>query len=68
MPKLYVAFRTFMQKNPGEPPILGLLQRGGEVVVKMLVNVQQATIRPIIETGVARGTLIHTDQYEGMPA
>ena len=30
----------------------------------MLANVQQATIRPIIETGVARGTLIHTDEYD----
>ena len=30
-----------------KPPILGLLQRGGEVVVRMLANVQQATIRPV---------------------
>jgi hypothetical protein len=30
-------------------PILGLIQRGGEVVPHMLANVQQTTIRPIIE-------------------
>ena len=32
-----------------KPPILGLIQRGGEVVLQMLANVQQATIQPIIE-------------------
>jgi transposase len=30
----------------------------------MLANVQQATIRPIIETAVAHGSLIHTDEYD----
>ena len=47
-----------------KPPILGLLQRGGEVVVRMLANVQQATIRPVIEAAVAAGTLAHTDEYD----
>ena len=47
-----------------KPPILGLLQRGGEVVLQMLANVQQATIRPIIEATVAKGTLVHTDEYD----
>ena len=46
-----------------KPPILGLLQRGGEVVVRMLANVQQATIRPVIEASVAKGALVHTDEY-----
>ena len=30
----------------------------------MLANVQQATIRPIIEATVAKGTLVHTDEYD----
>ena len=47
-----------------KPPILGLLQRGGEVVVRMLANVQQATIRPVIEASVAKGALVHTDEYD----
>src|SRR6185369_17385544 len=47
-----------------KPPILGLLQRGGEVAVKMLANVQQATIRPIIEASVAKGARVHTDEYD----
>ena len=47
-----------------KPPILGMIQRGGQVVLKMLANVQQTTIKPIIEAGVAKGALIHTDEYD----
>ncbi len=47
-----------------KPPILGLLQRGGDVVVRMLANVQQTTIRPVIEATIARGALVHTDEYD----
>ena len=46
-----------------KPPILGLIQRGGQVVLHMLANVQQTTIKPIIEGAVAKGTLVHTDEY-----
>jgi transposase len=47
-----------------KPPILGLIQRGGHVVLQMLPTVQQATIRPIIQDTVAPGALIHTDEYD----
>src|SRR3954447_9135329 len=47
-----------------KPPVLGLLQRGGDVVVRMLANVQQTTIRPVIEGTVAKGALVHTDEYD----
>ncbi len=50
-----------MEKD--KPPILGLIQRGGQVVLRMLANVQQATIKPIIATTVTPGTLVHTDEY-----
>jgi len=46
-----------------KPPILGLIQRGGQVVLRMLANVQQATIKPIITAAVAPGALVHTDEY-----
>jgi len=46
-----------------KPPILGLIQRGGQVVLHMLANVQQATIKPVIKATVTEGTLIHTDEY-----
>jgi transposase len=47
-----------------KPPILGLIQRGGQVVLRMLANVQQTTIQPIIEAVVAEGTRVHTDEYK----
>ena len=37
-----------------KPPILGLIQRGGQVVLHMLANVRQKTIEPIITGAVAR--------------
>lgn len=47
-----------------KPPIFGMIQRGGQVVMRMLANVQQKTIRPIIESVVAAGTMIYTDEYD----
>ena len=44
-------------------PILGMIQRCGEVVIKMLPNVKTATIKPIIQNIVKIGTLIYTDEY-----
>lgn len=47
-----------------KPPIFGMIERGGQVVVRMLENVQQATIRPLIDAIIAPGTLIYTDEYD----
>jgi transposase len=41
-----------------------MLQRGGRVVIRMLENVKQATIRPLIAATIAPGTLVHTDEYD----
>jgi len=41
-----------------------MIQRGGAVVVRMLENVQQATIRPLIERFIALGTRVYTDEYD----
>ena len=46
-----------------KPPILGVIQRGGQVLRRMLANVPQATIKPIIEATVTKGSLIDTDEY-----
>lgn len=40
-----------------------MIERGGSVVIKMLANVKQVTIKPIIEAVVAPGSLIYTDEY-----
>jgi transposase-like protein len=41
-----------------------MIQRGGQVLLRMLANVQQATIKPIIDAAVAQGSLIYTDEYD----
>lgn len=40
-----------------------MIQRGGAVVIRMLENVQQRTIQPLIKTTIAVGSLIYTDEY-----
>ena len=47
-----------------KPPIFGAIQRGGEVVIRLLENVKQVTIKPIIEITVSAGTQIYTDEYD----
>ena len=40
-----------------------MFQRGGQVVNRMLENVQQATIKPLIEQTIELSSLIYTDEY-----
>jgi transposase-like protein len=40
-----------------------MIQRGGEVVIRMLENVQQLTIEPLIKAAIALGTMVYTDEY-----
>jgi len=40
-----------------------MIQRGGQLVLRVLDNVQQATIQPMIEKFVQQGTLVNTDEY-----
>ena len=40
-----------------------MIQRGGDVVIEMLANVQQVTSKPIIKATVAPGTMVYTDEY-----
>jgi len=47
-----------------KPLVLGLVQRDSEVVLRMLPNVQQVAIKPVITETVAPGSLIYTDEYD----
>ena len=47
-----------------KPPIFGMLQRTGEVVLRMLANVQQTTIAPLIQATIAPGSVVYTDEYD----
>jgi transposase len=41
-----------------------MIQRGGDVVIRMLANVQQETIKPLIQATIAPGTGVYTDEYD----
>jgi transposase-like protein len=45
------------------PPIFGMIERGGQVVIRMLANVQPATLHPLLEKTVAKGSTVYTDEY-----
>ena len=45
------------------PPVFGMMQRGGQVVINLLANVQQKTIEPFIKDTIVPGTLVYTDEY-----
>lgn len=47
-----------------KPPIFGMLQRTGEVMIRMLENVQQVTIGPLIKQTIAKGTVVYTDEFD----
>jgi transposase-like protein len=46
-----------------KPPVFGMIQRGGEVVINLLANVKQKTIEPFMKDTIMAGTLVYTDEY-----
>ena len=40
-----------------------MIQRTGEVVIRMLEDVKQATIGPLIARTIAKGTLVYPEEY-----
>lgn len=40
-----------------------MIQRGGQVVMKVVDNVKQTTIKPLIEKYVQKGSVTYTDEY-----
>lgn len=46
-----------------KPPVLGMIQRSGQIIIRMLSNVKQVTIKPLIQSMVQPGTLVYTDEY-----
>ena len=49
----------------GKIPVFGVLERHGQVVVQVVLNVSQATLLDATVKLVKRGTLVYTDQYAG---
>jgi len=46
-----------------KPPVFGMIERGGQVVIHLLANVQQKTIKPFMKDTIEAGTLVYTDEY-----
>ncbi len=44
--------------------MLGIIQRGGAVVIRMLPDVKQVTIEPVMKATIAPGTAVMTDEYD----
>jgi len=53
--------RGTMEKE--RPPVFGMIERGGQVVIHLLANVKQKTIEPLIKDTIDPGTLVYTDEY-----
>jgi transposase-like protein len=47
-----------------KPPIFGMIQRDGAIVIRMLADVKQTTIGPLIQQTIAPGTVVYTDEYD----
>jgi transposase-like protein len=45
------------------PPVFGMIQRGGQVVINFLANVKQKTIEPLMKETIVSGALVYTDEY-----
>jgi transposase-like protein len=53
--------RIFDPSSKGKTPILGILQRGGEVRAKVVPNIRKHHIQPEIRAHVMAGSAIYTD-------
>jgi transposase-like protein len=47
-----------------KPPVFGMIQRAGEVVIRMLADVKQKTIGPLVKKTIAPGSVVSTDEYD----
>jgi transposase len=46
-----------------KPPIFGMIQRTGQVAIRILADVKQATIAHLIRRTIAKATILYTDEY-----
>ncbi len=49
---------------PGKTVVFGMLERGGDVMMKVVPNVRKKTLQPIIKANVEAGSTIHTDELK----
>ena len=54
---------------PGKTVVFGMLERGGDIMMKVVPNVRKRTLQPIIKQNVEKGSAVHTDElksYNGL--
>ena len=44
-------------------PVLGMIERGGNLIVQVVQNTQQKTIEPIINKNIKKGSNVYTDEW-----
>ena len=49
---------------PNKTVVFGMLERDGDVMAKVVPNVQKKTLQPIIEENVVAGSTVHTDELK----
>jgi transposase len=55
----------------GKTLMIGMVERGGEVMAKVVSNARKRTVQPIIEASVEKGSTVYTDElksYDGLAA
>ena len=60
----YIGGKKFGVKwrgGAGKAVVMGMLQRGGQVMTKAVVDNKKASLQPVIEANVVKGSDIHTD-------
>ncbi len=64
----YVGGRTTGGKRgrgaPNKTVVFGMLERGGDVMTKVVPDVRKKTLQPIIEEKVVAGSSVHTDELK----
>lgn len=44
-------------------PVLGIIERGGNLITQVVSNTQQRTLEPIIEANIKKGSNVYTDEW-----
>jgi transposase len=55
-------------KDSAKTAIFGMVERGGDVMTHIVPDVRSATLLPLIENNIEKGTLINSDEYNAYRA
>lgn len=50
-----------MRGSAGKHVVLGMMERDGDIIAKVVPNQRKHTLQPIIEAHVEKGGQVHTD-------